>query len=153
MRLIAADCVTDPFTALKKLNLIELPSRTVILSKCVATVERVETSGACTQGATGRREGKRHIRAAHMTFRRCRTDQRTAGRAKARALRFRLRMKHRGELAAPAIQLVAPSNRKGHGVSFMEGQVRWHYLPMTDAEYEQALGEVDGQCAAVSSKH
>ncbi len=30
----------------------------------------------------------------------------------------------------------------GKGVSFMEGQIKWHYLPMTDQEYEQALAEV-----------
>jgi transketolase len=31
----------------------------------------------------------------------------------------------------------------GRGVSFMEGQVKWHYLPMSDAEYAQALIEVE----------
>lgn len=31
----------------------------------------------------------------------------------------------------------------GKGVSFMEGLIRWHYLPMTDAEYEQAVKEVE----------
>jgi len=30
----------------------------------------------------------------------------------------------------------------GHGVSFMEGQIAWHHLAMTDAQYEQALAEV-----------
>lgn len=30
----------------------------------------------------------------------------------------------------------------GKGVSFMERQIKWHYMPMTDAEYEQALAEV-----------
>ncbi len=30
----------------------------------------------------------------------------------------------------------------GKGVSFMERQIKWHYLPMTDQEYEQALAEV-----------
>jgi transketolase len=29
----------------------------------------------------------------------------------------------------------------GKGVSFMEGQIKWHYLPMSDLEYEQAIGE------------
>jgi transketolase len=33
----------------------------------------------------------------------------------------------------------------GKGVSFMEGQVAWHYLPVTDAQYAAALGEIDGQ--------
>jgi transketolase len=30
----------------------------------------------------------------------------------------------------------------GKGVSFMERQIKWHYMPLTDAEYEQALAEV-----------
>jgi len=41
----------------------------------------------------------------------------------------------------------------GKGVSFMEGQVRWHYMPMSDAEHAQALGEVDHEpCVARSSE-
>lgn len=31
---------------------------------------------------------------------------------------------------------------KGRGVSFMEGRMEWHYLPMTEAQYQQALLEV-----------
>jgi transketolase len=31
----------------------------------------------------------------------------------------------------------------GKGVSFMEGQLKWHYLPMSDAEFAVALAEVD----------
>jgi transketolase len=30
----------------------------------------------------------------------------------------------------------------GKGVSFMERQLKWHYLPMSDAEYAQALREI-----------
>ena len=30
----------------------------------------------------------------------------------------------------------------GKGVSFMEGQIKWHYQPMTDDEYQKALVEV-----------
>jgi transketolase len=29
----------------------------------------------------------------------------------------------------------------GKGVSFMENQVKWHYLPMSETEYQQALRE------------
>jgi len=29
----------------------------------------------------------------------------------------------------------------GHGVSFMEGQVAWHYLPMSDEQYRRALAD------------
>jgi transketolase len=31
----------------------------------------------------------------------------------------------------------------GRGVSFMEGQVKWHYLPMNDDEYRAAVAEVE----------
>lgn len=31
---------------------------------------------------------------------------------------------------------------KGHGVSFMEDRMEWHYLPMTREQYEQAVAEV-----------
>jgi transketolase len=30
----------------------------------------------------------------------------------------------------------------GKGVSYMEGQIKWHYWPMSDAEYERALEEI-----------
>ena len=32
----------------------------------------------------------------------------------------------------------------GKGVSFMEGRIAWHYLPMSDDQYAQALREVGG---------
>ena len=31
----------------------------------------------------------------------------------------------------------------GKGVSFMERQIKWHYAPMSDAEYAQAASEVE----------
>ena len=31
----------------------------------------------------------------------------------------------------------------GKGVSYMEGQLKWHYWPMSDDEYHQALSELD----------
>jgi transketolase len=31
----------------------------------------------------------------------------------------------------------------GKGVSFMEGQIKWHYWPMSDAEYRQAVQEIE----------
>jgi transketolase len=30
----------------------------------------------------------------------------------------------------------------GKGVSFMQGQIRWHYLPMDEEQYAQALAEI-----------
>jgi transketolase len=31
----------------------------------------------------------------------------------------------------------------GKGVSYMEGQIKWHYWPMSDAEYRQAVQEIE----------
>jgi transketolase len=31
----------------------------------------------------------------------------------------------------------------GKGVSYMERQIKWHYLPMSDEEYRQALTEIE----------
>jgi transketolase len=31
----------------------------------------------------------------------------------------------------------------GKGVSYMEGQLKWHYWPMSDEEYRQALAEIE----------
>jgi len=31
----------------------------------------------------------------------------------------------------------------GKGVSYMEGQIKWHYWPMSEAEYRQAMQEVE----------
>ena len=33
----------------------------------------------------------------------------------------------------------------GKGVSFMESQIKWHYWPMSDEEYFQAMSEVGGE--------
>lgn len=30
----------------------------------------------------------------------------------------------------------------GKGVSYMEGQIKWHYWPMSDEEYRQALKDI-----------
>jgi transketolase len=32
---------------------------------------------------------------------------------------------------------------KGHGISFMENKLEWHYLPMTDEQYQQAQNEIE----------
>jgi transketolase len=32
----------------------------------------------------------------------------------------------------------------GRGVSFMQNKIAWHYLPMTDADYQTAVAEVQG---------
>lgn len=37
---------------------------------------------------------------------------------------------------------IVANTRKGCGVSFMENQMAWHYLPMNEEQYEQAVREV-----------
>ncbi len=37
---------------------------------------------------------------------------------------------------------IVANTRKGCGVSFMENQMEWHYLPMSEAQYHQACDEV-----------
>ena len=31
----------------------------------------------------------------------------------------------------------------GKGVSFMESQIKWHYWPLSEEEYHQALNEIE----------
>jgi transketolase len=37
---------------------------------------------------------------------------------------------------------VIAHTHKGHGVSFMENRMEWHYLPLTDELYTRALQEL-----------
>ena len=41
-----------------------------------------------------------------------------------------------------ALKIVVARTRKGNGVSFMENKMEWHYLPMSQQQYEQALNEL-----------
>lgn len=52
-----------------------------------------------------------------------------------------LRRAHGEVASADAPRCVIARTVKGHGVSFMENRVEWHYRPMTDAQYAQALAE------------
>ncbi|WP_420149572.1 transketolase [Spirosoma sp.] len=40
-------------------------------------------------------------------------------------------------------KVVIAKTVKGKGVSYMENQLEWHYLPMTEAQYEQAKADVN----------
>lgn len=40
-------------------------------------------------------------------------------------------------------KLIVLETTKGKGVSFMEGKMEWHYLPMNQEQYLQAIHEVD----------
>jgi transketolase len=47
------------------------------------------------------------------------------------------------EASSGAPRVVVARTVFGRGVSFMEGQIKWHYVPMNDDEYGQALAQVD----------
>ncbi len=39
-------------------------------------------------------------------------------------------------------QVLLAKTKAGKGVSFMEGQIKWHYMPLTENEFQKALTEV-----------
>ena len=48
--------------------------------------------------------------------------------------------------------VIVARTRKGCGVSFMEDRMEWHYLPMTESEYLQAVQEIEERCVTPSAK-
>jgi transketolase len=51
----------------------------------------------------------------------------------------------------PGLQVVVARTHKGQGISFMEDRMEWHYLPVTEAQYRQAVRELEEACAAFSA--
>jgi transketolase len=51
----------------------------------------------------------------------------------------------REALLSPAAgpDVIVANTKKGCGISFMEHRMDWHYLPLSPAQYEQALREVE----------
>jgi transketolase len=47
--------------------------------------------------------------------------------------------------------VVVARTRKGCGISFMEGRMEWHYLPMDEGQYQQAIREIEKTCATSSA--
>lgn len=41
------------------------------------------------------------------------------------------------------LHLIILKTVKGHGVSFMANKMEWHYLPMSEAQYQTALAELE----------
>jgi transketolase len=39
--------------------------------------------------------------------------------------------------------LIVASTIAGKGVSFMEGEIKWHYMPMSDNEFSDAISQVN----------
>ena len=52
---------------------------------------------------------------------------------------------------AGAPRAIIARTRKGCGVSFMENKMEWHYLPLTEAQYQQAVEEVNQACGMPSA--
>ncbi len=42
------------------------------------------------------------------------------------------------------LRIIVLRTVKGHGVSFMESRMEWHYLPMSEAQFKMAIDEIDG---------
>jgi transketolase len=45
--------------------------------------------------------------------------------------------------AGPGPRAIIARTVKGHGVSFMEDRMEWHYLPLNEARYLQAVREIE----------
>ena len=41
------------------------------------------------------------------------------------------------------LQIIVLRTVKGHGVSFMENHMEWHYLPLTENQYRKAIEEIE----------
>ena len=48
--------------------------------------------------------------------------------------------------------VIVAHTRKGCGVSFMEDRMEWHYLPMTETQYLQAVQEIEQACETHSAR-
>jgi len=46
---------------------------------------------------------------------------------------------------------IVARTKKGHGVSFMEDRFEWHYLPLREEQYREAVLELTTKCAACSA--
>jgi transketolase len=53
----------------------------------------------------------------------------------------------------PQLEVIVAQTRKGCGISFMEDKMEWHYLPLTESLYLQAVQETERVCATSSAKH
>jgi transketolase len=50
---------------------------------------------------------------------------------------------HESVAASVGPRCIIARTTKGHGVSYMADRMEWHYLPMKDDQYAQALRELD----------
>jgi len=42
-------------------------------------------------------------------------------------------------------QVIVANTVKGRGISFMEDRMEWHYLPLTEDLYRQAVAEIENE--------
>jgi transketolase len=47
------------------------------------------------------------------------------------------------EAAQHKLKIIIMQTIKGHGISFMERKMEWHYLPLTDAQFKAAIREIE----------
>jgi transketolase len=52
-------------------------------------------------------------------------------------------LKESWESKAKGPRAIIAHTEKGRGVSFMRNKMEWHYLPLTEAQYHQAMGEME----------
>jgi len=58
----------------------------------------------------------------------------------------------RSEKIRPGPRAIVATTRKGCGVSFMEGRFEWHYLPLSESQYHEAVQEVESECETSSAR-
>lgn len=51
----------------------------------------------------------------------------------------------------PKLRAIVARTRKGCGVSFMEGKMEWHYLPIDAEQYRQAVHEITSRASGVDA--
>ena len=51
------------------------------------------------------------------------------------------------------LEVIVAQTRKGSGISVMEDRMEWHYLPLTELLYLQAVRETERVCATSSASH
>ncbi|HET7175762.1 MAG TPA: transketolase [Gammaproteobacteria bacterium] len=49
------------------------------------------------------------------------------------------------DVRSDSLRMVVLKTTKGHGVSFMENRMEWHYLPLKQEQYLQAIKELDAK--------
>ena len=43
------------------------------------------------------------------------------------------------------LRVIVMQTVKGYGVSFMENRMEWHYLPLSEDQFKEAIGEIESQ--------